>query len=84
MNNEKFVTRLNTLFKETKRQNKELCVDLIVTPQTVSRWRHGVVVPEMGTMKLIANFFNVRYEWLIGDVAVFGTICRYGEAIGKS
>ena len=59
-----FHTRLNELLngrKPKKIKKIELAEQLYVTPQTVSRWCNGVIVPDRGTIELITKKINEMY-----------------------
>lgn len=63
---EKFSDRLQELFNISKCKAIELETRLNVGRATVSRWRNGHTLPDNSQVKEIAQFFGVRYEWLIG------------------
>lgn len=62
--NNLFSTRLNELLngrKPKKIKKIELAEQLFVTPQTVSRWCNGVIIPDRGTIELITKKINEMY-----------------------
>lgn len=61
-----FSSRLQELFTTSKCKAVELENTLKVGRATVSRWRNGRTLPDNSQVKEIAQFFGVRYEWLIG------------------
>lgn len=61
-----FSSRLQELFNTSKCKAVELENSLKVARVTVSRWRNGHTLPDNSQVKEIAQFFGVRYEWLIG------------------
>lgn len=66
-----FSTRLNELIQERKIidssfQKKVLSTDLHVTPQTVSRWCNGQILPNDSMLSLIAAYFSVSIDYLKG------------------
>ena len=63
---EQFSKRLQELFYTSKCKAVELENSLKVGRATVSRWRNGHTLPDNSQVKEIAQFFGVRYEWLIG------------------
>lgn len=67
INKEEFSKRLKSLYEITGKTQKELYVDLGVRRATVSRWENGHNVPTLETIKRIADYFGVRYKWLIGE-----------------
>lgn len=66
VNKEQFAKRLQELFEKTERKAIELETKLKVGRATVSRWRNGHTTPNDSQIKEIADFFGVRYQWLIG------------------
>lgn len=77
-----FADRLNLMLnrKYPKKIKKiDLAHELYVTPQTVSRWCNGTIIPDRGTIDLIINKVNELYgfipnspecyrsEWLAGE-----------------
>ena len=65
MNNiELFSERLNKLLNHRlpkKIKKTELAAKLYVTPQTVSRWCNGVIMPDRSTIELITQKINDLY-----------------------
>ena len=39
---------------------------LNMTPQAISRWENGTSYPDIATLPLIAEFFNVSSDYLLG------------------
>lgn len=63
-NNSIFSNRLNELLNSRfpkKIKKIELAEKLYVTPQTVSRWCNGVIVPDRSTIELITHTINELY-----------------------
>ena len=66
-----FNERFNTLCSKSRRNDTELAKELHVSKQTLSAWRTGVRSPKQPTIIMIAQYFNVSVEWLMGfDVEV--------------
>lgn len=62
-----FSNRLKELFDTTEVKAVALENALGVGRATVSRWRNGHTLPDRSQVKEIADFFGVRYEWLVGS-----------------
>ena len=62
-----FSNRLKELFDTTEIKAVALENALGVGRATVSRWRNGHTLPDRSQVKEIADFFGVRYEWLVGS-----------------
>lgn len=66
-----FIERFNELCDGSRRNDTELAKELHVSKQTLSAWRTGVRSPKQPTIIMIAQYFNVSVEWLMGfDVAI--------------
>ncbi len=68
---EVFSARLNELIRERQAidgsfQKKVLATDLHVTPQTVSRWCNGLILPNDSTISHVATYFGVSMDYLKG------------------
>ena len=66
-----FSIRLNELIQERKAfddtfQKKVLSTDLHVTPQTVSRWCNGQILPNDSMLSVVAAYFSVSMDYLKG------------------
>lgn len=53
----------------------ELAEKIFVTRQAVSRWENGETIPNIETLKLLSNFFDVSINTLLG--APRQLICQY-------
>ena len=61
-----FKERFADLFEESKKTTTQLAKDLRVSNQTISAWKTGERSPKEPTIISIANYFNVKVEWLLG------------------
>ena len=66
MDRSKFSKRLRDLRKERQMTQEELSARLDLTKQAVSQWERGVREPGFETLEMIADFFNVDTDYLIG------------------
>ena len=66
MDRSKFAKRLRDLRKERQLTQEELSARLDLTKQAVSQWERGVREPGFETLEMIADFFNVDTDYLIG------------------
>lgn len=48
-----------------KTQNK-ICKDIGVYKQKYSRWKMGITEPNIDEIKLLAKYFNVTTDYLLG------------------
>ena len=61
-----FQDRFSELFEESKMTTTQLGKELRVSEQTISAWKVGSRSPKEPTIIMIANYFHVRVEWLMG------------------
>ena len=66
MDRSKFSKRLRELRKERQLTQEELADSLSLTKQAVSQWERGIREPGFDTLEMIADFFNVDTDYLIG------------------
>ena len=62
----KFAIRIRELRKERQLTQDELAGRLNLTKQAVSQWERGIREPGFETLEMIADFFNVDTDYLIG------------------
>ena len=59
------------LLREEKRISQQKLAEHIGTnQQNIHRYEHGFYEPDIGTLILIANFFNTSVDYLIGNTEV--------------
>lgn len=61
-----FTERLNKLIKENRITKYKLAKDLGLNKQTVIFWCDGVTEPKMSGLKMLAEYFDVSADYLIG------------------
>lgn len=61
-----FVSRLNELIKNSGKQQNEICKDLKIYKQKFSRWKLGNTEPNFDELILLAKYFNVSTDYLLG------------------
>ncbi len=68
MDNKKIGLFLQGLRKERKMTQLDLATYLNVTHQTVSKWENGDSIPDIATLLLLANFYQITIdEILVGE-----------------
>lgn len=68
-----FLERFTTLLDESLLTDTEIAKGLNVSKQTVSSWKSGRRSPKQPTIIIIAQYFHVSIEWLMGyDVDKYG------------
>lgn len=61
-----FAVRLNRLLKENKISKYRLAVDLKCSKQSVCNWCDGISEPKMTYIRLLAQYFEVSADYLLG------------------
>ena len=61
-----FVPRLQELIAESGKMQNEICKDLGVTKQKLSKWKLGYYEPSIDEIIMIASYFNVTSDYLLG------------------
>jgi len=61
-----FAQRLKSLREELGYLQKELAAKLDISRSTLGSWESGNRVPELGTAQILADFFNVSVDYLLG------------------
>ncbi|SDW79318.1 helix-turn-helix domain-containing protein [Streptococcus equinus] len=63
--------RLAELRKEKNVSQEELAEKLYVSRQTISNWERGKTYPDINSLLLMANYFDVSLDYLIkGDIDI--------------
>lgn len=71
--------KLKNLRLSAKRTLKQQSDIFGVTLNTVYRWEHDIVKPRKSTLGQIADFYNVKYEWLLKDDDKMKSTDKYGD-----
>lgn len=58
--------RVKELREQRKMQQKELAIDLHVSQPTISDWESGRKVPSARSTQLLADYFGVTVDYLLG------------------
>lgn len=62
----RFEKNLRDLIESRGLTNKALAADLNLTQATITRYLHGKREPELRNVVLLAEYFNVSVDWLLG------------------
>ena len=57
---------IRNLRKENKISQEELAEKLRVSRQSISLWENGLREPNMSSLIVLAKFFNVSIDYLVG------------------
>lgn len=61
-----FTERLKLLRQEKKVSQNDLSNLLNITPQAISKWEQGQSQPDNNFLIILANYFNVSIDYLLG------------------
>ena len=61
-----FAERLRELRQERNLSMKQLARELNTTDAAISNWENGINEPKISYLKLIAEFFGVSADYLLG------------------
>lgn len=63
-----FATRLKELRGKSGLSQPQLAQEIGVTKQTISLWERGPRRPDFQTMENLADYFNVKLGYLLGEI----------------
>lgn len=61
-----FVPRLKELISESGKMQKDICMDLGITRQKLTKWKLGYNEPSIDEIIMLASYFNVTADYLLG------------------
>ena len=62
----KFIQKLQELIAESEKLQKEICKDLGISKQKLSKWKLGYNEPSIDEIVMLAKYFNVTTDYLLG------------------
>ena len=62
-----FLSRLKELLQESGKQQKDICADLGIRTQKLSNWKTGYSEPNFDDLVMLANYFEVSTDYLLGN-----------------
>lgn len=62
----KFVLRLNELIVESGKTQNQISSDLGISKQKLSKWKTGYNEPNIDEIIMIANYFGITTDYLLG------------------
>ncbi len=62
-----FPRRFRLLIDETRTSQQEIADFVGVSRQAVAQWKDGKTIPDIYNFKKVEEFFNVPYEYLLGE-----------------
>ncbi len=61
-----FTERISELLSESGKMQKDICNELQIPKQKMTRWKTGYNEPSLDELIMIANYFNVSTDYLVG------------------
>ena len=61
-----FTERLTELIVESGKMQKDICAELGIPKQKLTRWKTGYNEPSLDEIVTIAEYFNVTCDFLLG------------------
>ena len=61
-----FVVRLKELLASSGKMQKEICADMNISKQKLSKWKTGYNEPSLDEIIMIARYFDVSADYLLG------------------
>lgn len=61
-----FLSRFQGLLEEVDKPQKDICTDLGIRPQKLSNWKTGYSEPNFDDVIMLANYFDVSTDYLLG------------------
>jgi transcriptional regulator with XRE-family HTH domain len=62
----KLTERLTTLIAQSGKQQTKICADLGIRKQYLSNWKTGFAEPCIDDLIMLAKYFSVTVDYLIG------------------
>lgn len=61
-NNQKeiFSKNLKRLVSNSNLSQREIAININISPQTFNTWINGIAIPRMSSIQLLADFFKVK------------------------
>lgn len=63
-----FANKLSELIAESGKTQNEICKDLDIYKQKLSRWKTGNTEPTLDDLIMLSNYFDVSVDYLIGAI----------------
>ena len=61
-----FSEKLKDLIEESGKMQKEICKDLNISKQKLSKWKTGYCEPNLDDLIMLALYFDVTVDFLLG------------------
>lgn len=61
-----FLSRLRELLSESGKMQKDICADLSISKQKLSKWKTGYCEPNFDDLLMLAQYFDVSTDYLLG------------------
>ena len=68
-----FINRFRELTEKSGKMQKEICMDMGISKQKFTKWKTGYTEPHLDDVILIADYFGVTTDYLLGYTNADGT-----------
>ena len=62
----KFANRLNELINNSGKPQKQICEELGIPEQKLSKWKNNHIEPDINDLIMLAKYFKVSIDYLVG------------------
>lgn len=69
-----FCIRFRELLHNAEKKQKEICKELEIAPQKLSKWKTGYNEPNLDDIIMLARYFDVSADYLLGRTDDFGNV----------
>lgn len=61
-----FKSRLAELLKQSGKKQTEICCEMNIEKQKMTHWKSGYIEPNIDDLIMLARYFNVSIDYLVG------------------
>ena len=80
---EQFLSRFRELLADSDKTQTEICNEIGITKQRLSNWKSGYTEPNQSDMVMLADYFQVSLDYLLGRSDDFGNVSVRAEKVGE-
>ena len=80
---EQFLSRFRELLADSDKTQTEICDEIGITKQRLSNWKSGYTEPNQSDMVMLADYFQVSLDYLLGRSDDFGNITVSAQKVGE-
>lgn len=77
--NKNFTLRLQELIQESGKTQNKISADLGIVKQKLSNWKIGIIEPNLDDLIMLAEYFEVSTDYLLGLEDATGAKTKFSE-----